>query len=121
MLRLNLQPIFKARGIDRPYTFLVRIGLTPHSATMILSTKSTVFKLKHIELICRNLNCEPNDLLLWTPDKNKPIADNHPLLNLGNTATNSANTINTLRDIPYKQLKEITLKLSTQQKEEELQ
>jgi len=117
MLRLNLQPIFKARGIDRPYTFLVRIGLTPHSASMILSTKSKVFKLDHIERICKHLNCEPNDLLLWTADKNNPIADNHPLQNLSNKAGNAANEVITMRDIPYKQLKEITQKLASEENE----
>jgi DNA-binding Xre family transcriptional regulator len=117
MLRLNLQPIFKARGIDRPHAFLVRIGLTPHSASLIISNEITVFKLKHVELICRHLNCEPNDLLLWSPDKNNPIAENHPLHNLSDKTDNATNGINTLRDIPYKELKAITLNLANRDKE----
>lgn len=115
MLRLNLEPIFKARGIDRPYTFLVKIGLTPHSANLMLNTKSKVLKLEYVELICKHLNCEPNDLLLWTPDKNSTLADNHPLRNLSNKTNSATNGINTLRDIPYKQLKEITEKLASEE------
>jgi DNA-binding Xre family transcriptional regulator len=116
MLKLNLQPIFKARGIDRPHAFLVRIGITAHSANLILSSESKVFKLQHVELICRHLNCEPNDLLLWNPDKNNPIGDNHPLHNLSDKSSSSANGINTLRDIPYKELKEITKNLANRDK-----
>jgi DNA-binding Xre family transcriptional regulator len=110
MLKLNLQPVFKARGIDRPYTFLVKAGFTPHSASVILSDKTKVVKLRYIEVLCEHLNCEPNDLLLWIPDKNKVIADNHPLHNLSNKAGDGVN--NTLRDLPYKQLKELSLKLA---------
>lgn len=117
MLQLNLKPIFKARGIDRAYTFMVKAGLTPHSANMILNSKSKVFKLEHIELLCKSLNCEPNDLLLWTPDKNSPVAENHPLHNLSNKAGSASDSISTLRDLPYKQLKEITQKLANPDKE----
>lgn len=109
MLKLNLQPIFKARGIDRPYTFLVKAGFTPHSASVILSDKTKVVKLHYIEVLCEHLNCEPNDLFLWKPDKNKVIADNHPLHNLSNKTGDGTN--NTLRDLPYKELKELSEKL----------
>ena len=63
MLSLNLIPIFKARAIEKPYSFLVKAGLSPHSATNILNNKTHVFRLDHIELLCRVLICEPNDLL----------------------------------------------------------
>ena len=116
MLRLNLQPIFKARGIDRPHAFLVRAGFTAHSAHVIVNSHLKVVKLQHIEILCEKLNCEPNDLLLWTPDNNNPIADSHPLYNLRDTRSASETT---LRDMPYKQLKELTLKLSDEQKERE--
>lgn len=113
MLKINLQPIFTARGIDRPYAFLVKAGFTPHSANGILNNPKEI-KLHYIELLCMKLNCEPSDLFLWVPDKNNPIAENHPLRNL---AGNVGSTADTLLDLPYKQLKEITLKLNAQQKE----
>jgi DNA-binding Xre family transcriptional regulator len=73
MLSLNLIPIFKARAIEKPYSFLVKAGLSPHSATNILNNKTHVFRLDHIELLCRVLVCEPNDLLVWNPDKGQNI------------------------------------------------
>ena len=60
------------------------------------------------------LNCEPSDLFTWTPDKNNLLAENHPLRNLGG---NDASVNGTLLDLPYKQLKELNLKISSQQKE----
>ena len=113
MLKLNLQPIFTARGIDKPYTFLVKAGFTPHSAIIILN-KPKEIKLHYIELLCMKLNCEPSDLFLWIPDKNNPIAENHPLHNLAGNATN---TTYSLLDLPYRQLKDLTSKLNVQQKE----
>jgi DNA-binding Xre family transcriptional regulator len=115
MFRINLHPIFAARGIDRPYTFLVKAGFTPHSASVILKNPKEI-KLRYIELLCINLNCEPSDLFMWSPDKNHPVAENHPLHNLS-----TASTTETLLNLPYKQLKEIASKLTTQAKEGEVQ
>ena len=113
MLVLNLRPIFTARGIDRPYTFLVKSGFTAHSANVILN-KPKEIKIHYIELLCLKLNCEPSDLFLWIPDKNNPISENHPLRTLaGNAEIHS----DALLNLPYKQLKEINLKISTEQKE----
>jgi hypothetical protein len=42
---------------------------------------------------------------------------NHPLHNLSNKANSVSDSISTLRDLPYKQLKEITQKLANPDKE----
>lgn len=102
---MNLTPIFKARGIEKPYTFLVKAGLTPHSANYILNSKTRVFRLDHIELLCETLNCEPNDLLMWTAEKNKNYADNLPLKNLQQN-DNNENILETLTKLTYKELKQ---------------
>lgn len=112
MLRLNLQPIFNARGIDKPYTFLVKAGFAPHSATVILNSNLREIKLNYIEVLCESLNCEPNDLFLWIPDKGKMVSDKHPLYNLRNQSSDEDNF--TLRDLPYKQLKELSSKLTAE-------
>jgi len=106
MLTLNLTPIFKARGIERPYTFLVKAGLSPHTATIIIHNSTSVFRLNHIELLCEKLNCTPNDILVWTPNKNQKLSDNHPLTQLKKNDTNY-DIHETLKTIPLEQLKEI--------------
>lgn len=107
MLKMNLQPIFKVRGIERPYTFLVKAGFTPHSAHTILNNKLLVFKLAHIERLCKILVCEPNDLLVWVPDNKVVYADNHPLFNLlEKDGTGSLRK--TLATLPLKELIDVT-------------
>jgi len=106
MLSLDLVPIFKARGIERPYTFLVKAGLSPHSATSIINSQSRVFRLDHVELLCSLLHCTPNDILIWLPDKNKKIPDNHPLTNLRKKKFDS-DWVETLKTIPIDKLNEI--------------
>jgi len=106
MLSFNLMPIFKARAIDRPFTFLVKAGFTPHAANVILNRTTRTFRLDHIERLCKVLVCEPNDLLMWTPNSNEQYANDHPLYKL--TQVDSGKDIKaTLAKIPYKQLKEI--------------
>ena len=106
MLTLNLIQLFKARGIERPYTFLVKAGFSAHTATTIIHNSTKVFRLKHIELLCEKLNCTPNDILVWTPEKNKKLNDNHPLTKLKKNDTNF-DIHETLKTIPLEQLKEI--------------
>jgi DNA-binding Xre family transcriptional regulator len=111
MLTFHLTPIFKARGIDRPYTFLVKAGLSPHSANAILNSKTRIFRLDHIELLCRILVCEPNDLVVFTADKAQQLSPAHPLHNLKQADT-AKDIKETLATLPLKQLKEITKQIN---------
>ena len=107
MLSLNLTPIFNARGITKPYTFLVKAGFTPHSANSIINSKTKVFRLDHIEQLCTVLVCEPNDLLAWTPNNGHQFSENFPLLKLKPAITND-NWHDKLASLPFKQLNEIS-------------
>ncbi len=111
MLTLNLAPIFKARGIDKPYTFLVKAGISAHGAHTILNSKTRTFRLDHIELLCRTLVCEPSDLVLFTPDKDQPLSPDHPLNNL-TQAEPAKDMQETLANMPFKQLKEIAKQIT---------
>ena len=117
MLTLNLYPIFKARGIERPYTFLVKAGFTPHSANVLLNSKTKTFRLDHIEKLCVILKCEPNDLLVWYPDKNEIIADDHPLAKLKHGESPTIDLMKTLLNMPYSELKSLSSKLTEEVKE----
>ena len=112
MLRLNLLPIFKARGIERPYSFLVKAGLTPHTANVLLNSKTKVFRLDHIERLCLILKCEPSDLLSWNPNKNEIIDEDHPLTKLRHSESPAIDLKATLLNMPYKELKSFSSRLS---------
>jgi DNA-binding Xre family transcriptional regulator len=107
MLYLNLGPIFAARGIKRPYSFLVKSGFTHHTAKSILHSKTRIFRLDHIEDLCRILVCEPNDLLAWKPDQDVQYAAQNPLEKL--RVSESEPTLNdTLATMPFSELKKAT-------------
>ena len=117
MLTLNLNHIFKARGIERPYTFLVKAGFTPHSANALLNSKTKTFRLDHIEKLCVVLKCEPYDLLAWYPNKNEIIQEDHPLTKLKHYESNAIDLKTTLLNMPYSELKSLSSKLTEEGKE----
>ena len=79
MLTFNIRPILKQRGIENPYSFLVKAGISRPSASRILNSHPRVFRLDHIEILCTKLNCTPNDLLSWIPEKDTTLPENHSL------------------------------------------
>ncbi len=120
MLYLHLSPIFAARGIKRPYSFLIKAGFTHHAASSILHSSTRSFRLDHIEDLCRVLVCEPNDLLAWKPDQNVQYAAHNPLEKLrvyGNEPTLNE----TLATMPFSELKKVTKDFLNIDKEEPLE
>ena len=106
MLSLYLQPIFKARGIEKPFSFLVKAGFNYNAAHRLTNGKPSVLKLDHIELLCKVLVCDPNDLLKWTPNKDEDLSESHPLRSLLNVE--KLNELNDLiKSTPYKELKNL--------------
>jgi DNA-binding Xre family transcriptional regulator len=112
MLSLNLKPIFNARGITKPHAFLVKNGFSNFSASRLINNETVVFRLDHMEKLCNALVCEPNDLLLFTPDKNKRYPPNHPLLKLAHDDSNN-HWPTTLATMPFKELKEVTKNINS--------
>ncbi len=120
MLYLHTAPIFAARGIKRPYSFLIKAGFTHHTAKIILNGNTRIFRLDHIEDLCRILVCEPNDLLAWKPDQNVLYTAQNPLEKLrvyGNEPTLNE----TLASMPFSELKKVTKDFLDLGKEEHLE
>jgi hypothetical protein len=67
MLTLDLNRLLEHREIQNPRAFLVKSGFTYHKAGHLL--KNQIGGLRHLELLCLALNCTPNELFSWTPDK----------------------------------------------------
>ena len=103
MLSLNLKPIFKARGIERPYSFLVKAGFPPYTAHNLLNSKTVSFQLRNIDKLCSLLICTPNDLLVWTPNKNEKLVLDHPLTRL-KRRTVDLNWRDTIQNVPLEDL-----------------
>lgn len=105
MLKYNLHPLFKARGIDRPFTLMVRAGISEASAHRILNDQTGNFKLSHVEILCRLLVCQPNDLLVWTPEKDISYPEDYPLKELQNEGDVAG--IEVFEQMPLKKLREV--------------
>lgn len=117
MLYLNLKYVLEARQIQKPYSFLVKIGIAPHTAHKILNNDTHVMRLDNLNLICKALYCQPNDLLIFKQDANHPIEITHPLNKL-TPATDDNNWQEELKKIPISKLKKIS-ELLNQTKDEE--
>ncbi|MBN9337003.1 MAG: helix-turn-helix transcriptional regulator [Chryseobacterium sp.] len=89
----------------------VKAGISRATAHNVLNSKTRVFRLDHIELLCRILICEPNDLLSYAPDSQTTLPEKHPLNNLRKETISQTSIKDSLANIPYKELKEITSQL----------
>lgn len=107
MLSFNFNPIFKARNIENPHGFLVKAGIPSYAASKILNNSVAMLKLTHLELICKALFCEPNDLLLFTPNKGESYPENHPLLKLKRVET-TPSFQDIIANMPFREIKEAT-------------
>lgn len=116
MLYLNVTEICKARQIDRPYSFLVKAGISPHSANDIVNGYSRALRLDHIEKLCEILHCEPNDLLVYKPNGTNKLAESHPLNKLL-PKTTDFDWNHTIKTIPLERLKEVAEFLNKPEKE----
>lgn len=79
MLNYNFDRVFKARGIDRPFRYLKKLGFTDNMAVKINRNRVVRIHVKDMELLCLSLRCTPNDFMAWEPENGEQVADNHPL------------------------------------------
>ena len=79
MLKYNFNRVFKARGIEKPITFLRQAGIYDAFATRMKKNQVHRMNLPTIEKICILLKCTPNDLMEWEPDSNVESFSEHPL------------------------------------------
>ena len=79
MMSINLNRIFKARGIEQPYKFLIKAGFVSFMAHKLKNNSVQHIRVEHIEKLCIALNCTPNDLFEWSPNDLLDDRINHPL------------------------------------------
>lgn len=79
MLEFSIDKVCRARGVEKPYKFLIKNGFLPATATKLSKGNVEYIRLEYIEQICTLLNCEPNDLFDWTPSSAEDNREDHPL------------------------------------------
>ncbi|TCN66389.1 helix-turn-helix domain-containing protein [Acetobacteroides hydrogenigenes] len=87
MLTFNLKRIFAARGVQRPFTYMVRRGFSDNFSSGIMNGRKHQMNLREVERLCELLKCTPNDLLEWKPSAEQAAEEDHPLKPLLRTNT----------------------------------
>jgi len=106
MLYFNIKRLLDLRGIDKQYAFLVKNGFASQTASNMVNNYVGHIKPAQMEKLCLLLNCTPNDLFDWQPDKNSAVPENHPLKSLAKDK--SAPPISEMvRDLPVEKLSEL--------------
>ena len=106
MLRYNFDRIFKARGITRPFTYLMQSGFSDNIATKLKNNRAKRLDLETVERLCLLFKCTPNDLMEWIPDKDFENDGEHPL-NAIRQSNKELDIARTLSSIPLARLEEI--------------
>ncbi|MBN2616117.1 MAG: helix-turn-helix transcriptional regulator [Bacteroidales bacterium] len=106
MLRYNFDRMFKARGIERPYSFLIHSGIGTHLATRMRKNEVKHIRLEALERVCLLLRCTPNDVMEWKPDDQND--KDHPLNRLIRTESKVIDITRSLNALPMDKLEEIS-------------
>ena len=106
MLKYNFDRVFKARGIEKRYTYLKRGGFGEHLASRINRNEVAQLRLKEIEKLCLLLRCTPNDLFEWEPDDSHEYDSDHPMHKI-RKRDKITDLTRTLNSIPLDKLDEI--------------
>ncbi len=106
MLTFNFSRIFKARGIDKPFSYLVKAGYSGNLATRIANNRIYRIDLVYLEKLCELFQCTPNDLLEWIPESKDKTNDKHPLVSIRRSDT-VVQLTQILNSIPLDKLSEI--------------
>jgi DNA-binding Xre family transcriptional regulator len=107
MIHFNPKAVFAVRGIEKPYTFMVKAGIPPRTASKILNSQSKMISVDHLEKLCVALHCTPDDLFEWVPSKNVLVHEQHPLHSLKRENQPTTQLHGYIQTLPLKKLKEI--------------
>ncbi len=106
MMYYNFKRIFKARGIERPFTFLQKAGFSDNFASKCHRNLIRRLELRELERLCYLLRCTPNDLIVWEPDDSLSLDKNHPLMEI-RKPEKTVDMTKALSSVPLNQLEEI--------------
>src|SRR5687768_9027075 len=118
MLYFNLTRLLNLRGVERPYSWLVRSGFVPQTAVRWSKNEIGYVRPEQMERLCLLLNCTPNDLFEWREDSKTVVPDGHALRSL-KRETPARSVADMTRDIPADKLERLSEMLDALKKDEE--
>lgn len=118
MIKFNFGRIFNARGISKPYSFLLKAGFSNGFAYKVSNDRVKNIRNKELEKLCLLLVCTPEDFMEWEPDKGVNVDKDHPLYELQKT-DDIFDITKSLRSVPMDRLEEIYEHIQKMLNEEE--
>ncbi len=106
MIKFNFSRIFTARGISKPYSFLLKAGFSTGFAYKVSNDRVKNIRNRELEKLCLLLVCTPEDFMEWEPNKGAKVDKDHPLYELQKT-DNIFDISKSLRSVPMDRLEEI--------------
>ncbi len=120
MLQFNFKKIFVARGIEKPFTYLVKKGFSTRAATTISNSEMRSMRLDMLEKVLITLNCTPNDVIEWYPteDELSTLDQKHSLFEIrGKDEKIKIRLTKMINEIPLDKLEEIEQFIQAKKKE----
>ncbi len=120
MLQFNFKKIFVARGIEKPFTYLVKKGFSARAATTISNSEMRSMRLDMLEKVLITLNCTPNDVIEWYPteDELNTLDQKHSLFEIrGKDEKIKIRLTKMINEIPLDKLEEIEQFIQAKKKE----
>lgn len=66
-IQVKLDGVLAERGITLT-ELAERVGLTLANLSVLKTNKARAIRFTTLDALCRELNCQPGDLLEWVPD-----------------------------------------------------
>ncbi len=106
MIKLNLKPIFKMKGITKPVKYLIEKGHSGSYANAVINDKPSSIPFKKLEQFCIDFNCTPNDLFDFIPENDQKLSDDHALYSISKgDALGEIHKL--LNDLPVSRIQEL--------------
>jgi DNA-binding Xre family transcriptional regulator len=106
MLVFNLKRVLALRGIEKPAAFMLKNGINRQTANNLLYQRTSVVKIEHVEMFCRELNCTPNDLFEWRSGGANALPESHSLNHLKRNQT-AQSIREMIKDVPLEKVESL--------------
>lgn len=65
IVRIDVQLAQSKMGVAE---FAEKVGITPSNVSVLKNGRAKAIRLSTLDSMCKVLNCQPGDLLEWSPD-----------------------------------------------------
>lgn len=106
MLKLNILRVLRLKGVEDASTYLKRLGYHRTKAYNLAHSKKSSIDFHDMEVLCKQLNCTPNDLMEWSPSKAEDDVPNHALQSIRRKDA-AVGLVSLVQSLPVEEMAEI--------------